>query len=140
MTAIKIPPPVAPRQPTARERLQSFTAANAVFFGDVDTFRTPAAAGRVLDELAELLRNNRLVLRVIGYTDERGGASRNSEVAQLRAEKIAEELVNRGIPRNRLVLVGRATGPDLSPQIGSDSPNRRVQFELAFDGETAGAP
>jgi hypothetical protein len=33
--------------------------------------------------------------------------------------------------------VGRNNIEDLSPVIGDASPNRRVEFEIGFDGETA---
>ena len=91
------------------------------------------ATGRKLVELREIRVQPR---------DGLGGAARNSPLAATRAEKVAAALVGRGIDRARLSVIGRVNGPDLSPDLGPDSPNRRVEFELAFDGEGSapGAP
>ena len=126
--------------PSARERLRSFTANNAVFFGNGDEFRDPARVQRVLAELAQLAKEARALVRIIGYTDERGAQTRNSPLAQSRADKVAGALAALGVPRNRMVTVGRSTGPDISPSTGPDSANRRVSFELGFEGEAGPAP
>jgi outer membrane protein OmpA-like peptidoglycan-associated protein len=121
--------------PSAVERLRAFIAVNAVFFANGDDYREPARAQRIIGELAQLTKDARAILRVVGYTDERGGQGRNSPLAQTRADKVANALVALGVPRNRVVTVGRSTGPDISPSTGPDSPNRRVEFEVGFEGE-----
>jgi outer membrane protein OmpA-like peptidoglycan-associated protein len=50
------------------------------------------------------------------------------------------DLVARGIPPNRLIAVGRLNGVPIAQGSGTESPNRRVEFELAFDGEKGGQP
>jgi outer membrane protein OmpA-like peptidoglycan-associated protein len=139
-SSIRIPPPATPRQPSAREQIAAFAREHAIFFGEVDAFRSPAEAERALDRLAQLMRGNDIAVRVVGYTDERGGSERNSEVALLRAQKVADELGKRGVATSRLRLVGRPDGVELSSEVGAHSPNRRVQFELVFVGESATAP
>ena len=126
-------------QQSARERLRMFAEANAVFFGNGDDYRDPARVQRVLAELAQLAKEARALVRVIGYTDERGAQTRNSPLAQSRADKVANALAALGVPRNRLVTVGRSSGPDISPSTGPDSANRRVEFELGFEGEAGTA-
>jgi outer membrane protein OmpA-like peptidoglycan-associated protein len=74
-------------------------------------------------------------LRVIGYTDAKGGEVQNTPLSLARAEKVAGELVARGIDASRLVAVGRNDVRNLSPLIGEKSPNRRVEFEIPFEGE-----
>lgn len=38
------------------------------------------------------------------------------------------------------MAVGRNTGPDISLDTGPTSPDSRVAFETAFEGESAGLP
>ncbi len=123
-------------EPTARERLARFVAEHAVFFGNNTDFREPAASEQVLDQLAEHLRATDVLLRVVGYTDERGGSLRNSPLSQARADRVRDGLVQRGIARERLVAIGRLNAIDLTPTVGTDSANRRVEFEIGFKGET----
>jgi len=78
-----------------------------------------------------------VLVRVVGFTDEKGGQERNIPLSQARANTIVSELTSRGIPASRLVAVGRNNIEDLSPVIGDASPNRRVEFETGFDGEAA---
>lgn len=125
---------------SAREQLASYLRSNAIFFANNDDYRVPAQAESVLARIADLMGRTDVLLRVVGYTDERGGLTRNGPLAAQRADKVLTDLVQRGIPRDRLVPVGRPNGPDLSPTIGPDSPNRRVEFEIGFPGESAGVP
>ena len=120
---------------SARERLRSFMTSNAIFFANGEDYRNPAQAQRVMGELARMAKEAGALVRVIGYTDERGTQGRNSPLAQSRADKVASALAAQGIARNRIVSVGRSTGPDISPTAGPDSANRRVEFELGFEGE-----
>ena len=110
-----------------------------MFFANGEDYREAAQAGEVLSRLVALMKQTNERIRVVGYTDERGGAQRNAPLAQSRAERVLADLVTRGVSRERLIAVGRANGPDLSPTVGPDSPNRRVEFEIAFPGESAGA-
>jgi outer membrane protein OmpA-like peptidoglycan-associated protein len=127
------PPPIRP--PTAREKLAAFVGRQAIFFAEGTDLRAPRAAARKLDELATLMKGNALVVRVIGYTDETGRRGLNDPLAAQRAEAVASELVRRGVPDNRLIVVGRADRLSLSSDIGAASPNRRVEFAIGFDGE-----
>ncbi|MEM6496761.1 MAG: OmpA family protein, partial [Pseudomonadota bacterium] len=122
---------------TDRERLEAFVKSNVIFFSNGDDFRDSAATQKVIDDLAQLLARTSAMLRIAGYTDETGRQNRNNPLAQSRADKVLELLVSKGIDRNRLISVGRANGVNLSNATGPRSPNRRVQFEIAFRGETA---
>ncbi|MEM9359277.1 MAG: OmpA family protein [Pseudomonadota bacterium] len=122
---------------TDRERLEAFVKSNVIFFSNGDDFRDSAATQKVIDDLAQLLAKTSAMLRIAGYTDETGRQNRNNPLAQSRADKVLELLVSKGIDRNRLISVGRANGVNLSNATGPRSPNRRVQFEIAFRGETA---
>lgn len=138
--SIRIPPPPQIVPPSAIERLRAYAARNAIFFSNLDEFRDATNANAVLDEIARLAKDARALIRVVGYTDERGGVSRNSQIAQQRADKIAQALLARGVPRALVVSVGRSSGPDLSPTSGPDSANRRAEFEIGFEHEPRAAP
>ncbi len=138
--SIKIPEPVKPAPPPPREQLAAYAARNAIFFANNADYREPAKANAVIAEVARLARQAGVLVRVVGYTDERGGQTRNNALSQARADKVAEALLAAGLPRRLVVAVGRTTGPDLSTAIGPDSANRRAQFEIGFDGEPSVSP
>lgn len=128
-----LPKPVAP--PSIREELESWTEANAIFFGENLQYRQPDRAASALDSLAGLMMKGNHLLRIIGYTDEKGSSSKNSPLSQERADKVKADLIARGIPDYRLTSVGRIDGINISRIAGDNSPNRRVEFEVGFDGE-----
>ncbi len=128
-------PSVSP--PGIRERLDAWTRSNAIFFGNGTDYRDPERTTRQFDELVALLTGNDIVLRIVGYTDETGNASRNSSLSLSRADTVLSALTFRGIAPSRLVTVGRQNAIDIAPTKGAQSANRRVEFELGFIGETA---
>lgn len=138
--SIRVPEPPKLVPPNARERLQDYATRNAIFFSNSEDYRDGNRAAAIIAEMARLAREAGVLVRVVGYTDERGGQARNTPLAQSRAEKVAQELIARGVPRNRIAAVGRPTGPDLSFSTGPDSANRRVEFEIGFEGEPVSGP
>lgn len=128
-------PAIPPPEP--RAVLQAWTERNAVFFDTGTQYRDPAATGRALDELVALMRNAGALVRVAGYTDLAGKQPTNATLGQERANKVRQDLIARGAPSERLVAVGRGDALDLSPVQGAGSPNRRVVFEIGYDGEMA---
>ncbi len=121
---------------TARERLDGWARANAVFFLNGTDFRDDAGTIRALDELTRLLSDTREVIRIIGYTDERGGQSAaNVALGNARAERVAVLLADRGVPRDRLIVLSRPNGNDIARQAGPGTANRRVEFEVGFVNE-----
>ena len=129
-----------PTPPTPRELLAAFVRDNAVFFGNDAEYRDTAAAARTIEAIAPLITAAEAPIRVVGYTDDTGNAARNSPLAQARADRVLADLVARGVDRRLLIPVGRANGVNLAPGTGADSPNRRVEFEIAFDGEKGARP
>jgi outer membrane protein OmpA-like peptidoglycan-associated protein len=91
----------------------------------------------MLDTLAAHIKSANRLVRVVGYTDERGTAARNSTLGRARADKVVQELVQRGVAREMLVAVGRGSIRDISTVVGEQSANRRVEFEVGFEGEVA---
>ncbi len=118
-------------------QLSDFVASHAVFFAIESALRDPDRASADLDRLAALMvAAPDRPLRVIGYSDNTGSRTTNLQVANARANAIAAELQARGIPSDRLIAFGRI-GPEwsISPNDGTGSPNRRVEFSLGFMGE-----
>ena len=120
---------------TAREKLESWTRANAIFFSEGDTYRDAAFTKKQISDLAALMTGNGVVLRIVGYTDGLGGVDRNSPLSLSRANKVEADLAAAGIPRNRLIVIGRTDVRNISNDNGTGSPNRRVEFEVGFEGE-----
>ncbi len=105
------------------------------FFSTGVEFQSESRADKLLNEAARLIKASSFLVRVVGYTDEKGLSSKNSELAHNRANKVISELVRRRVEPKYLVGVGRPGGYELSPGAGASSPNRRVQFEMGFRGE-----
>lgn len=124
-----------PPQTTPRQALRDLARDHAVFFGDDLSYRQNEDADRLLDQIADLMKQNPGQLRVIGYTDDTGIPDKNRTLAYDRANKVLEDLVARGVGRGDMIAVGRSGTRDLSDEHGSLSANRRVEFELAFEGE-----
>ena len=120
-----------------RQQLDEWTRSNAIFFSADLAYRDQAATERAFDQLAARLKSTNAVLRIVGYTDEIGGTQKNSTLASDRADKVRQALTSRGVGAGRLSVLGRVSGPNLSAQKGPNSPNRRVEFEVGFEGENA---
>ncbi|MEQ1652310.1 MAG: OmpA family protein, partial [Hyphomicrobium sp.] len=129
------PEPTPPPQPSPRERLDAFTRSHAIFFGSNLEYRNAETSARTLAELAQLITASTALVRVVGYTDEAGAQNRNDQLAQERAAKVRTDLIGLGVPATQIVTVGRANAIDLSDTRGAESPNRRVEFEIGFEGE-----
>ncbi len=121
--------------PTPRDQLDAFVRSHAIFFANGADFLDEAGASQVVDQLAALLARTDAPLRVLGYTDERGNLQTNTALAQSRADRVAALLADRGVPRERLIVIGRGQTLDISRGVGIGSANRRVSFEVGFVGE-----
>jgi outer membrane protein OmpA-like peptidoglycan-associated protein len=120
---------------TAREQLEAWTRSHAIFFSESDAYRDAAISKKHIAELAALMSGNNAVVRIVGYTDGLGGSDRNSPLSLSRANKVEADLVAAGVARNRLVVLGRTDLRNISNDEGLGSPNRRVEFEIGFEGE-----
>lgn len=136
---INMPVPVPVEKPAPppdpRDVLETFAARNAVFFANNSDYRDATRAGETLDALVPLIKSANVLVRVVGYTDLAGTVPGNTSLAQIRADKVRTDLLARGAPPSLVVAVGRRDSNDLSPAQGIDSPNRRVTFEVGYDGE-----
>jgi outer membrane protein OmpA-like peptidoglycan-associated protein len=123
-------------KPDPRANLERWMQTHAIFFSDGATYHAPAEADTALDALAALMRQTDTVIRIVGYTDERGSTDRNLPLALARAERVTADLTRRGIDPDRIRVIGRTAAFDISQRSGPSSPNRRVAFEPAFIGES----
>lgn len=113
--------------------LDRFISSTAIFFGENDAFRDDAAAERQIRELAGLLQNNDLNVRVVGYADEIGSQAYNDKLALTRAQKVMQKIAALGVEPSRLRVVSRGTSLPISGSAaGVNNGNRRVTFENVF--------
>lgn len=109
----------------------------AVGAQDVDALRVFFPTGgasvqrdgnQVLDEAARLFRaGNPIVMIVSGGADTVGDPTRNLQLSVSRAQAVANGLVARGIPADRLQVMGRGTTElAVSTEEGVAEPDNRV--------------
>ena len=98
---------------------------------DFDTHQTPADEAVLRDNTQWLKEHPHARFYIEGYTDHHGDVAYNLALAQRRAETVKGELLNRGIPADRIVLtVGWG---ELYPPCGEQTEScwersRRVRF------------
>jgi OOP family OmpA-OmpF porin len=92
----------------------------------------------LLDDVSQVMIDNPQIekIEVAGYTDSTGGAKRNRELSQSRAESVMKYMVDKGIDKARLSAKG--FGPDdpiadNTTKEGQDA-NRRVEFHILKQG------
>ena len=111
------------------DRLERLMRRSSIFFSKDEAVADPAGAARVLDQLADLLKQTGERIRVAGHTDEIGSLALNRALSHRRAEAVVKMLVERGVPAEQLAIVSLATSSPLADVPGgSGSPNRRVTF------------
>ena len=77
-------------------------------------------------------------IEISGHTDSKGSDSHNKVLAQLRADAVKKYLVNKGIPKDRIITKAIGEEQPISPNInpdGSDNPegrsnNRRTDIKI----------
>ncbi len=94
-------------------------------------------AARILSENVRLLMDSENYdIKIIGYTDQIGGAQYNLRLSRRRAAAVADFYADNGISRSRIVTVGRGEAPnpciDRRPSIGCRA-NRRAETHIVED-------
>lgn len=99
----------------------------AIFFNTGST-RVAAEGRDTLDEAARLFRaGNPIVMIVSGSADTVGDADRNLQLSIRRAQSVADGLVARGIPAERLQVLGRGNSElAVDTDAGVDQKENRV--------------
>lgn len=100
------------------------------------------SANRTLLKLGQFLQlNPKRALRIEGYTDSVGVAAENLELSRLRAQAVADMLVDLGVDARRLEVVGHGEAfpvADNASGLGR-SQNRRVEIVISDQHGTLGA-
>lgn len=140
MERLSVPPPAPVVRADPVADLRDWMAGHAVFFSEGTTPRDSATMQRNLDTFAALLNNTpNSRIRVKGYSDPdaktASGRVANVSISEDRAAFIGQQLGERGIAAERIILVGHGSADPVSTAIGLNSPNRRVEFSLAFANE-----
>ena len=89
---------------------------------------TTTENGAILDDLKILLDQYPSItqLRIEGHADGAGSADANLELSGQRALAVKKALLDRGVPKERLIAVGLG---DKKPKAGQ---NQRIEFKVAI--------
>jgi len=125
------PPPPAPRPQPEPEVVFEFDS-TVLFDFDSSALRPEARAE--LDRAADILapRDDIILIEVAGHTDSIGPEEYNQDLSVRRAQSVADYLVQNGVSRDRLRVVGFG---ESRPRVPNDTPanrqeNRRVVLSI----------
>jgi OOP family OmpA-OmpF porin len=122
-----VSPPVQPPRPMKPSSAAGRIVGVQINFA-INSAAIPEASAPLLDRLALLLQQEeQLTLLVEGHTDALGGDAYNLSLSQRRAQAVMAALEQRGVPRDRLSVLGKGKAEPLFPD-PYDWRNRRVQF------------
>src|SRR5690606_7592548 len=116
-----------------------------VSFADMafDTGRAElkAVASRTLLQIVQLLHlNPARVVRVEGYSDSLGNKAMNMQLSQQRAQAVADALVDLGIRRERVEVVGYGEAYPLSENASARGRAQNRRVEVVFSDERGRLP
>ena len=111
---------------------------------DVDESTIRASDSPMLDRAAQVLKRSMRPILIEGHTDNQGSLAYNRELSAARAEAVAQALVARGVPAERITTKGMGY---LRPIASNDTApgralNRRVEILVRAESEDTllGAP
>ena len=83
---------------------------------DFDQYSLRPEVKRILNELADKLKTAEYDrLDIVGYTDRIGSSDYNRRLSELRAYAVAQYLISRGVPENKIHYEGRGDKDPLTP-------------------------
>jgi outer membrane protein OmpA-like peptidoglycan-associated protein len=104
-----------------------------VYFGFNQTNLTDRAIATIDEVVGAVQSMGATALSLVGHTDTVGSRQYNQGLSERRARRVAEALVDRGIPSDSMTLAGRSfdqpavdTGPNVREPL-----NRRVEITLS---------
>lgn len=112
-----------------------------VLFDPADAELKPSA-NRTLLKLTQFLQlNPRRVVRVEGYTDNRGSSEENLTLSKARAQAVADTMIDLGIDEKRIQVVGYGADFPVTENASSRgrAQNRRVEIVFSDDQGRLGA-
>lgn len=89
----------------------------------------------VLDSLLQIAVDcPAAVMRITGHTDDSGVAAANKNLSEARARTVATYMIERGIPAERIVAVGKGASQPLAPNdsAANRQRNRRIEISVSF--------
>ncbi|RMG31516.1 MAG: OmpA family protein [Gammaproteobacteria bacterium] len=98
---------------------------------DFDSAAIKPAFRPTLDKVAEILiRYPKTVVHVIGHTDSIGSEAYNQRLSERRAQSVVDYLVARGVPRERLIPIGKGEREPIASNAteAGRQLNRRVEI------------
>ena len=111
-------------------RIALWLAQHPIQFNGRDSFADRRSAEQRLDAVAQLIKAWNLDFKILvtGYADPNERRPRRTSSG--RAELVAAALTGRGVPSDRLIVLGRGEEAPVAPP--GDAANRRVAFEIAW--------
>ncbi|BAN25021.1 OmpA family protein [Caballeronia insecticola] len=105
---------------------------------DTDESKIRAGQSPMLDRVAQVLKRSMRPVLIEGHTDNEGSLGYNRKLSEARAESVAQALVTRGVPAERIKIRGMAW---LRPIAGNETApgraqNRRVEILVRAESET----
>lgn len=104
-----------------------------VYFGFNRTNLTDRARATLDEVVASVQSMGATALSLVGHADTVGSASYNQGLSERRARRVAEGLVQRGVPANAMTLAGRGENQLARPTGNNvrEALNRRVEITLS---------
>ncbi|MES1147342.1 MAG: OmpA family protein [bacterium] len=127
-----VPKPEAPPPESLQSKLDKAVLGKTVEF-DTDSAVLTKKGEALLDKVAELLVDSPdLQVEVQGHTDDVGGAAKNLDLSQRRAESVCDYLSLHAVGRSRLLAKGYGAAKPLAANDTEDhrSRNRRISFRV----------
>ena len=124
--------PLEPAASSCRQRLDDLLAGRSVRF-DIGKSEVPAESYGLLDRLADLAGACPSVgFRIVGHASSTGGAERNQQISEARADAVRAYLIGKGMAEARLSTVGYGqTRPAASNATAAGrAENRRVEITV----------
>lgn len=125
-----------PNDPNDPPQLGEDTFATIHFEFDQSDIESQAAR-KLTENVGVLSEHTEVSVKVIGYTDNVGGAQYNLRLSRRRAEAVADFYANNGISRDRITTVGRGEAPnpciEQRPGKGCRA-NRRAESHIVKNG------
>jgi outer membrane protein OmpA-like peptidoglycan-associated protein len=95
-----------------------------------------AAANRTVLKLAQFMQlNPRRVVRIEGYTDNRGDKQENLELSRARAQTVADLLIDLGVDPKRLEVVGHGEDFPMAENASARGRAQNRRVEIVFSDE-----
>ena len=127
----KTEPKIENKPEPKKEEPRSFTLRNIKF--DVDAATISDKNIPELDTVAQIMQENKtLKVKVTGHTDNKGSSEYNQKLSKQRANAVAEILIQKGVPENRIQTFGKG---DQDPIESNETEkgraqNRRVEITI----------